>query len=250
MNLLFRRIKNLGDFFTAIIPAVVLSSLLGGLLEILCAWFAITYSVSCMIFRLFSYVTIACVISWILYGVRENSAVSFSGGRLKEDILGQGSEQVKQQTETDEIYSPLCGTVIPIEEVSDETFAAKILGEGVALLPGRGEVYAPFDGIVEMLYETRHAIVLKNTAGVELLIHIGINTVELAGECYRAYVADGDVIHKGDLLIRFDMEGIREAGCSLVTPVILINSDDFEGIQFVGNGDVDNRDVIIRVSYN
>lgn len=247
MNLFFRHIKNSGDFFTTIIPAIVLSSLLVGLLEILCARSLITYSVSYTIFRIFSYVTIACIVSRILYRARENSAVSFSGGRLEEHSAGQSLEQVKQQTEMREIYSPLCGTVIPIEKVSDETFAAKILGEGVALLPSRGEVYAPFDGTVEMLYEAKHAIGLKNAAGVELLIHVGINTVELAGECYRAYVSDGDTIHKGDLLIRFDMEGIREAGCSLVTPVILTNSDDFDEIRFVGSGDVDNRDVLIRV---
>ena len=247
MNLFFRRMKNLGNFFTAIIPAIILSSLFVGLLEILCTGPVITYSVSYTIFRLFSYVTIACVVSWILYRAREDSAVSFSGESLEERSVGQSSEQVRQQTKMREIYSPLCGTVIPIEKVSDETFAAKILGEGVAILPSRGEVYAPFDGTVEMLYETRHAIGLKNAAGIELLIHIGINTVELAGECYKAYVSDGDTIHKGDLLIRFDMEGIREAGCSLVTPVILTNSDDFDEIRFVRSGDVDNRDVLIRL---
>lgn len=153
----------------------------------------------------------------------------------------------ERQSALNEIYSPLCGKVIPLEQVADETFAAKVLGDGLAVLPDKGELYAPFEGTVKMLYDTNHAISLKNDAGMEILIHIGIHTVELAGEYYEALVSDGDKIHKGDLLIRFDMEKIKEAGYQLVSPVILTNSDDFDTMQLTGRGIVDNQDVIIRI---
>lgn len=134
-------------------------------------------------------------------------------------------------TDSNAVYSPLDGQVIPLSEVKDESFREEVLGKGVAVIPTNGLVTAPFNGTVEMLFPTRHAIGLKSTDGIEVLIHVGINTVELDGRFYEALVEDGAQIKTGQKLLRFDMAAIRDAGYDLTTPVVITNSDDYAEIQ-------------------
>ena len=190
---------------------------------------------------------VAFALSWILY--REKSeeqtetAQEISETEKNDDITNVEKTDSKQEDKA--VYSPLEGKLIPMAEVPDETFASKALGDGVAVIPEKGCVYAPFDGEVEMVYDTKHAIGLVREDGMEVLIHVGINTVELGGKYYTAKVSNGQKIKKGDLLLEFDMDEIAKAGYSLVTPVIITNSDEYEDLTLREHGQVKPGDQII-----
>lgn len=144
------------------------------------------------------------------------------------------------------VKSPLEGQVIPLAQVPDETFASGALGSGGAVIPVNGKVTAPFDGQVAMVFDTRHAIGLTGDNGVELLIHVGLNTVELEGKYYTVHVKDGDRIKTGDLLLEFDIEKIKEEGYQVTTPVIVTNSQDFKEITLSGEGMVTCTDNLLE----
>lgn len=128
------------------------------------------------------------------------------------------------------IASPMTGEAFPLNQVNDPVFRDKIVGDGVAILPSQGRVVAPTAGTVVMLFETKHAISIKTEQGVELLIHIGLDTVKLKGEFFTSHVKIGDTVKAGDLLLEFDMAGIRSAGYELMTPVIICNMTDYSGV--------------------
>lgn len=141
-------------------------------------------------------------------------------------------EEVTPQAEagfhdTRKIASPLSGQIIPLAQVNDATFAEEMMGKGMAVIPDEGVVYAPFDGTVEALFPTGHAIGLKSEGGVQLLIHIGLDTVNLNGQHFTPAVKNGDSVKVGDVLIRFDLDAIRQAGYDVTTPVIVTNSNDY-----------------------
>jgi PTS system beta-glucosides-specific IIC component len=124
-----------------------------------------------------------------------------------------------------QVLSPLDGTVVPLAEVPDAAFADGTLGYGVAIRPRSGAVYAPFDATVVAAFPTGHAVGLRHADGAELLIHVGIDTVRLAGEHFELKVTSGQVVKAGDLLVEFDGDAIERAGYDLITPVIVTNAD-------------------------
>lgn len=125
-----------------------------------------------------------------------------------------------ESTNTTTLKSPVEGTVIPLEEVNDDVFSAKLLGDGVAILPNKGEVYAPSDAIIKMVYKTKHAIGLETDNGQEILIHIGIDTVNLEGKYFNVHVTEGDKVKTGELLVSFDIKKIEAAGFDPTTVFI------------------------------
>lgn len=142
-----------------------------------------------------------------------------------------------------EVMSPLTGEVLPIEKAEDEVFASKVMGDGVVILPETTDVYAPSDGTIATLFPTKHAIGLISDKGAEILIHIGINTVDLNGEGFKAFVKQGDSVTKGDKLISFDKVAIENAGYSSQTMVIITNGSNYNQIikhdnQFSQTGDL------------
>ena len=136
----------------------------------------------------------------------------------------------KEKAYYEVIAAPLKGEAVPSAEVSDPTFAEELLGKGMAIKPAEGKVYAPFDGEVAMIFDTKHAISLVSNKGTELLIHVGVDTVMLKGQHYTAHVESGDTVKKGDLMLEFDMEAIKEAGYEVITPVIVCNADDYKDV--------------------
>ncbi|MEK4975259.1 beta-glucoside-specific PTS transporter subunit IIABC [Niallia sp. FSL R7-0648] len=144
--------------------------------------------------------------------------------------------------------SPIQGHVIPISQVKDEVFSSGALGEGIAIYPEVGEVIAPMDCKVSILYPTLHAIGLQFENGVEMLIHIGLDTVELKGEGFEAHVKVGDVISKGSKIVSFDIKAIEAKGYDLTTPVIITNSSQFQSIAFVENEKATTHDELILIS--
>lgn len=156
------------------------------------------------------------------------------------------NDSTKESTDA-VVYSPLKGTVIPLEEVADEVFSNGVLGKGVAVIPEEGCVYAPFDGEISSVFDTKHAICLLSNDGVELLIHVGIDTVNLEGRPFNALKQEEDKIRKGEKLLEFDMEAIKQAGYDIVTPVIVANTDDYSEIIPEKQGNVKVAEELIHV---
>ncbi|MDI9236152.1 beta-glucoside-specific PTS transporter subunit IIABC [Streptococcus suis] len=125
------------------------------------------------------------------------------------------------------VFSPLSGQILPLEKVNDATFSKKMLGEGVAIIPKDGKVYAPFDGAITSLFPTKHAIGLTSDEGVELLIHFGLETVELKGRGFVSHVSDGEKVEKGQLMLEVDVEMLVAEGYDIVTPVVVINTQEY-----------------------
>ncbi len=170
-------------------------------------------------------------------------------------LLGEEvAASVKTETKSSEsasneisLYAHLTGTVVPLENVDDEAFSSKVLGEGIAVEPSEGRLYAPCDGKVDMVFDTKHAINLVSVDGCEILLHIGIDTVKLGGKFFEAHVSDGQEVHRGDLLISFDVEGIRKAGFKTTTPMIICNTDDYKTVSAITSGRVSAGDEIIQI---
>lgn len=133
----------------------------------------------------------------------------------------------------DDILSPMTGTVLALDQIPDPTFASGLLGQGAAIIPSDNKVIAPFAGEVASLFQTRHAIGLLSHSGVELLIHVGIDTVRLGGKPFTAHVKVGDTFSAGDLLLEFDRQAILDAGYDLATPIIITNSDEYPEVMTV-----------------
>ncbi|HBS6362252.1 TPA: PTS glucose transporter subunit IIA [Klebsiella pneumoniae] len=148
-----------------------------------------------------------------------------------------------------DILAPMSGSVIALEQVPDSTFASGLLGKGVAIIPAVGQVIAPFPGEVASLFQTKHAIGLQSDSGIELLIHVGIDTVKLDGVPFTAHVKEGDRVQAGDLLIEFDRQAILDAGYDLVTPIIISNSDDYREIDTVASSTVEAGQPLLSVSH-
>lgn len=150
-----------------------------------------------------------------------------------------------KETSQKVITAPVNGRAIPMSEVSDPTFSQEILGKGTAVIPSDGRVVAPADGTVGMVFDTKHAVSLTTESGAEVIIHIGLDTVQLNGEHYTAHVSAGDKVKKGQLLIEFDLEKIKEAGYDVVTPVIVCNTPDFPSISCLNGMDVTAGETVI-----
>ena len=145
------------------------------------------------------------------------------------------------------IDSPLNGKVIELSKVNDSTFSNEILGKGIAIIPEEGVVYAPFDGKIDVFFQTGHAIGLVNNEGTEVLIHVGIDTVNLNGEFFHPQKQSGDEIKKGEVLLKFDIDKIKDAGYDIVTPVIISNSNDYADITTVSQGNVSKLQPILCI---
>lgn len=154
---------------------------------------------------------------------------------------------VKGKDEKIVLVSPLKGKVLKLSEVKDEAFSSGVLGKGAAIEPEEGVLYAPADGTVSALFPTGHAIGLTTQTGLELLMHVGMDTVQLDGKGFQAFVETGDVVKQGQKLLAFDMELISEAGYSLATPVLVTNCDEFEQVEMTEAEKVQAGDSLLCV---
>lgn len=141
-------------------------------------------------------------------------------------LFGKGKEVNKEI----EIYAPLTGEYINIENIPDPVFAQKMMGEGFGINPTEGEVVSPIEGKVDNVFPTKHAIGLKADNGLEILVHIGLDTVQLDGQGFEILVSGGDTVQVGDPLLKFDLEYIRNNAKDVISPIIITNSDQTESI--------------------
>ncbi|WP_251912477.1 beta-glucoside-specific PTS transporter subunit IIABC [Lactobacillus paragasseri] len=203
-----------------------------------------------------------------VYGLMIAMAVSFVLGFILQMVLGQKSvdqaydekqaktvQEVANQADTiakaapslantsdlnvsTELVSPLAGELLPLSEVKDEVFSSGAMGEGVAVEPSEGVLHAPADGKVVMTFPTGHAIGMKTSDGAEILMHIGMDTVNLQGHGFETLVAKGDEVKAGDELVKFDIDAIHAKGYVVMTPIVVTNSKDYEKITVVSQGNV------------
>lgn len=168
----------------------------------------------------------------------------------QEDKVEVKQEEIstkKTIKEAVKIMAPIKGNAITLEKVNDGVFSENILGEGAAIEPEEGKVYAPFDGKVSMLFDTNHAIGFISPEGVEILVHIGIDTVQLNGKYFDIKVKENQQVKKGELVATFDKEGIISEGYRTVTPVVITNTDEFEEIKVITQGNCDNNNILLEV---
>lgn len=138
----------------------------------------------------------------------------------------------KSPKQTEETFiAPLTGTVKKIEDVPDPVFSQKMMGDGIAIEPTDGEVVSPVDGEIVQFFHTRHAIGIRSNTGLEILIHVGLDTVTMNGEGFTGHVKEGDKVKAGDKLISFDLELIKEKATSTITPVVITNGDILEFLE-------------------
>lgn len=165
-----------------------------------------------------------------------------------EDVTGKIEKKAaKKETQPTDLYSPLNGQIVPLDQVEDEAFSAKVLGEGVAVEPSEGKLYAPCDGKVEMVFDTKHAVSLVSASGCEILLHIGIDTVKLNGKYFTAHVSGGQEVRKGDLLISFDIKGIQSAGYKTTTPMIVCNTEQYASVKVTASGRISAGQKVLEV---
>lgn len=182
---------------------------------------------------------VSFALTWV-FGYKDEQKIQKK--ETTEEIIKSDSE-----SESPLLYSSLEGTAIPMDQVKDETFAAEVLGKGVAVIPEKGQVKAPCNAVVETVFDTKHAIGLKADNGAELLIHIGVNTVELGGKYYETHVSEGDHVKAGQLLITFDMDRIKAEGYDVTTPLIVTNTDEYQDIKVLKTGKTDYRDHVLEL---
>lgn len=157
-------------------------------------------------------------------------------------------EKTLLETNDLEILSPVKGTVLPLSQSEDEAFASESMGKGVVIVPEVGEVVAPFDGTVTVLFPTKHAIGIVSDHGIEVLIHVGINTVDMNGDGFEAYIQQGDRVKAGDLLVTFDIHKIKQANLSTQTMVIVTNSKEYESFEVMNQGQVNTANQLIMLN--
>ena len=184
-------------------------------------------------------IVLTFVMTWIM-GF-EDPADKTAGEGASVDVK---SSRIKAQ----EIGAPLAGKTIPMNQVKDDTFATEVLGRGIAIEPVEGKVYAPFDGKVETVPDSCHALGLCSDTGAELLIHVGLETVRLEGRYFVCHVTEGQRIHKGELLLEFDLKAIKAEGFDIVTPIIITNADDYAEILPIEGKNVKVQDTVIRTA--
>ena len=148
---------------------------------------------------------------------------------------------------TDDFFAPIAGKAVAITEVPDPTFAEGMLGNGIAIEPTDGKVYAPCDATVDMMFDTGHAVSLVTDSGAEILIHVGLETVSLEGKPFDVKVASGDKVKKGQVLMIADLEAIKAAGLPTITPVLICNTDAYPTFKTHVGKNVTNDDVVIEL---
>lgn len=166
-----------------------------------------------------------------------------------QNIKSEGVEEPNIDSTEQEviIFSPLSGKLVKIQDVPDITFSESCLGNGVAIIPDTGDVFAPFDAVIEQIYDSSHAIVLTNNSGVTVLIHIGLDTIKLDGRGFKTFVAVGDKVKMGDIIIRADLDLIKEENYNTITPIVVIESDKYSMMEQVDREFVKAKEKIISL---
>lgn len=200
---------------------------------------------------------VSFALTWVVWKEDPEDADSAGQETAKADTAAETVIETMIETATDTmapnasgektLFAPLQGNVVPREQIPDETFASGVLGDGVGIEPETGEVTAPFDGVISSVTDTRHAIGITGPGDMEVLIHVGVDTVNMKGDGFELFVAEGDHVKAGQRLLAFDIDKIKAAGCSTTTAVLLTNSDDYAAFRVLKTGKTDRMEKIFTV---
>lgn len=155
----------------------------------------------------------------------------------------------KKETPGITLAAPLKGKAVSLSEVNDPTFSENMLGKGAAIIPAEGKIYAPADGEISLVFDTLHAVSMTTTEGIELLIHVGLDTVMLKGEGFTSHVATGDKVKKGDLLLSVDLDALKSAGYDIITPMVVCNTDSYADVVPAASGDISVGDDFVKIVF-
>lgn len=210
------------------------------------------YTMSNLVFAVIGVIiamAVAFIASYILFGVWAKK------GKLDPEELGRSAAPSasaapaftaeEAAAEKGKLYAPITGRTIPLHEVEDEVFSSGTLGEGIAFIPAVGEVYAPCSGEISNFFDTGHAVGILSADGVEVLIHVGMDTVELNGEGFHPMVKTGDKVRRGQLILRFDMDLITRKGYKIVTPMVVTSGDELQKLTPAPYGDVSAKEAVV-----
>lgn len=184
-----------------------------------------------------------------LFGFNDKMADKIFGGGTSEAIAEAEEEAEAERREVKEntVVSPLNGKVIPLEEVNDEVFSKKVMGDGLAIVPTEGKVYAPADGKLEIVFPTGHGIGLRTEGGAEVLIHLGLDTVDIKEKVFDLSVKQGDEVKEGDLLGSFNIERIELLGYDMTTPIVITNTPDFSQVEELASDEIKVGEPLLKM---
>jgi PTS system beta-glucosides-specific IIC component len=175
-----------------------------------------------------------------------------------EDVPAENSEESVQEAEaaatkeagivSEQIFSPIQGKAVPLSEVNDPTFSQEIMGKGIAIIPEKGEVLSPVNGVITTLFKTKHAIGITSDNGAEILIHVGLDTVQLDGEHFTAHMNEGDAVRVGDKITSFDIAALKKAGFDTITPVVITNTMEYKDVTPLKSGHTSSNEVVLDLS--
>ena len=153
----------------------------------------------------------------------------------------------KKQEEGFMLGATAQGKAVELKEVNDPTFNSGMLGQGVAIVPTEGKFYAPADGEIAMVFDTLHAVSMTADNGVEILVHVGLDTVNLKGKGFKAHVQAGDHVKKGDLMLEADLDALKAEGYDIITPILVCNTDDYASVEALSGKDVVPGEDVVKI---
>lgn len=195
----------------------------------------------------FIYFIIACVVSYFV-GLGLAWVIGFDDVPVKQAAPVDPAEVAPELVANQTIMTPIAGEVVPLASVNDNVFSQKMMGDGIAIKPTRGEVVAPFDGVVQLVFETKHAVGLKSYDGCEVLIHVGLDTVELKGQYFESNVEQGQAVKQGEPLLHFDIDKIKAAGYDPTSMIIITNTASYQMIDKTSAPAVTANEQLLQVS--
>ncbi len=166
---------------------------------------------------------------------------------IESNVVSENKSEKCTLSKKIKVFSPIKGKLVSLREVDDDVFSNGMMGKGAAIIPEEGEIYAPFDGECTLVFDTKHAIGLKSKEGVEVLIHIGIETVGLKGKGFDIKVKENQKVKKGEYLGSFDINVIKEANLNIITPIVIVNTNEYASVNKITDGEVDVGDGIIGI---
>lgn len=192
---------------------------------------------------------VAAILSFLTFKDPIENKKEVINNNLKEDKIIEKKEIINLEDSNDiEILtSPMIGQIVELSEVADKVFAEKTLGDGVAIIPIEGKLVSPVDGIVSVVFPTGHAVAVTSNKGAEILMHIGFNTVSLDGKYFKVMVAQGETVKRGDLLVEFNIDKIKEEGFDITTPMVITNSNGYAYIKTLNKGFVKYNEDILKL---
>ncbi|MEK4668427.1 beta-glucoside-specific PTS transporter subunit IIABC [Niallia sp. FSL R7-0271] len=191
---------------------------------------------------------VAAAVAAYLIGFEDVPAENAEEPAKNKDAEAEAAATKEAGIVSEQILSPIVGKAVSLSEVNDPTFSQEIMGKGIAIIPEKGEVLSPVNGVITTLFKTKHAIGITSDKGAEILIHVGLDTVQLDGEHFTAHMKEGDAVKVGDKITSFDIDALKKAGFDTITPVVITNTMEYKDVTPLKTGHTSANDVVLDLS--